>query len=528
MAELSNSAAFEGISEEQPQVSMPEAPKIKFKELQFGAAFGTPHSCHEHYSLHWPRSTDRRIVMTPLNSIRVHRTPALLVFFVLAVVLGLFSIWRLNNFNRLSANVTQVWLPNMRVLGDLNGFTSDFRALEGSSLISSNPVEVAASEKRMVDLDRSIADAERDYERISRDAAEDYLYDRFEKRWREYRLIVDQIATLSRTNRKAEALAIYGSTSRAAYDAASNELSLLTDQTAANARAASDRLSVVYWQASWLILLGMVIAAIISVIAIENTRLLKEVRRRSRELEQSLELLERERNNKLMTMDALAASIAHEVRQPLTVIASSGGAAVRYLCHTPPNIEEARIALKRIVDDSHRASQIFENIRLLFGKSDPVRVPIDMRVLIGAVLQMLRKELDDHRVTLNVNLPPDLPSVMGHRGQLQEVFINLVKNAIEAMSGVDDGRRVLKLQAERHGDDAVLVSVEDSGTGIDPERLERIFDAFVTTKTEGTGLGLAICRMIIERHQGKLSAAAAHPRGAVFRVVLPIRSSGGA
>ena len=206
------------------------------------------------------------------HSIRFHLTAVFLVFFLLVVVLGLFSIWRLSNFNRLSADVAELWLPNTRVLGDLNNFTSDFRAIEGSNLLSSDPSEIAATEKQMADLDRSIAEAERGFERIRHDAAEGQLYGRFKQRWTDYRTIVNQMLVLSRTGRKAEALAIYGSSSRAAYDAASDALGQFTDQAVANAQAASNRLGVAYRQAFWLIMLGMVIAGIMVVAALVHIR----------------------------------------------------------------------------------------------------------------------------------------------------------------------------------------------------------------------------------------------------------------
>jgi signal transduction histidine kinase len=129
--------------------------------------------------------------------------------------------------------------------------------------------------------------------------------------------------------------------------------------------------------------------------------------------------------------------------------------------------------------------------------------------------------LKEHDITTQVALNSELPLVIGHKGQLQEVLINLIRNAIEAMDAGKGDRRVLQVRAERHGGDAVVVQVEDSGPGIDPDQMDSIFDAFVTTKSHGMGLGLAICRMIIERHAGQLSAAAAQPHGSVFQVVLP-------
>ena len=194
------------------------------------------------------------------RSIRFRLASVFLFFFVLVVVLGLFSISRLSNFNQSSADVAEVWLPSIRALGDLNNFTSDFRAAEGSDLLSSDPSEITVTEKEIVELDRSIAEAERSFERIRHNRAEDDLYFSFKERWNEYRKIVNQILLLSHANRKAEAIAIYKSRSRATYDAASDTLGQLTDRAVTNAQAARDRLTAAYQQAFWLIGLAIVIA----------------------------------------------------------------------------------------------------------------------------------------------------------------------------------------------------------------------------------------------------------------------------
>jgi signal transduction histidine kinase len=258
-----------------------------------------------------------------------------------------------------------------------------------------------------------------------------------------------------------------------------------------------------------------------SALAVQNARLFDNVQARRRELAKTVEMLERERGNKLMNLEAMVASISHEVKQPLASITMNANAALRYLGHTPPNFEEVRLALDRMVSDGDRAGEVFDSVRDLFSKAHKGKEQIDIGQLTRDVLQTLHEQLNDRGITTHVSLTSQLPLVMGHRGQLQEVFINLVNNAIEAMDGIQDDRRILRLSAEHHGDRAIVVAVEDSGTGIDPKQTERIFDAFFTTKPQGMGLGLAICRMIVERHDGQLTASPADPRGSVFRVVLP-------
>jgi len=248
--------------------------------------------------------------------------------------------------------------------------------------------------------------------------------------------------------------------------------------------------------------------------------LLAETSRLYARLVHSNMMLQRERQNKLMNLEAMAASISHEARQPLGALASNASAAVRFLKRTPPDLEEAQSALNRIVSDSRRTSEIFDNLRALFGKSSPSLDPVDVNKVIVGALDGLRTDLTDHEIMTRVELTPELPPVAGHEGQLQEVIVNLVRNAIDAMNAMQNVHRTLQVRTEQQGD-KIIVSVEDTGPGIDPEKLDHIFDPFVTTKGHGMGLGLAICRMIVERHEGELSASPAHPHGVVFQIVLP-------
>jgi signal transduction histidine kinase len=231
-------------------------------------------------------------------------------------------------------------------------------------------------------------------------------------------------------------------------------------------------------------------------------------------------MLERERDNKLMSAQAIAGAIAHEVRQPLTGIVTNASAALRWLGRNPPDHDRVRAALDRVQSNSHRTSEVFDAMRTLFRKGDEGRERIDLNEIIVEVLQSLQRELKDHKVETHSELT-ELPPVDGHRGQLREVIFNLVRNAIEAMDTTTDRSRVLRVTTELRDRDAIAVAVEDSGPGIDPQRLESIFTAFLTTKSYGMGLGLAICRMIAQQHGGRLTASSDGKSGTRFQFILP-------
>ena len=224
---------------------------------------------------------------------------------------------------------------------------------------------------------------------------------------------------------------------------------------------------------------------------------------------------------RLTTMGELAASIAHEIRQPLAAVVNNANAGLRWLNNQPPNLKQVRAALKRIVRDSERGGDVIGSIQGMLKKGEEERARLDINDLIREVMRLVQGELKNRGVSSRAELADDLPRVLADRIQLRQVILNLIMNAIEAMVSVSDRARVLRVRSENHGDDGVLVAVEDFGSGIAPKDMDRIFETFFTTKSEGMGMGLSICRSIVESHGGRISASRANPRGSVFQIILP-------
>ena len=202
----------------------------------------------------------------------------------------------------------------------------------------------------------------------------------------------------------------------------------------------------------------------------------------------------------------MTASIAHEVSQPLAAIITNGNAGLRWLERTEADIDEVRAALTRIVSEGHRTSEAIAGIRRMFIKNRSDKTTIDLNCLIGEVISLVQGELESHQIILQCDKADGLPRLRAERVQLQQVLINLILNAVEAMSSVGKGERLLKIRSGLGGPNFVAVSVEDSGPGIDPEIMVHIFDDFFTTKPHGMGMGLSICRSIVELHGGNLWA----------------------
>ncbi|HJQ23794.1 MAG TPA: ATP-binding protein [Blastocatellia bacterium] len=228
---------------------------------------------------------------------------------------------------------------------------------------------------------------------------------------------------------------------------------------------------------------------------------------------------------RMLTMGELTASIAHEVNQPLTAVITNANACLRWLAGQPPNLDEAREAVSRIVRDGNRASEVIKRIRALMMKTVPQKSPLDINDAIREVIALAQSEARRKAASLTADLTDGLPPVLADRVQLQQVVLNLIINGIEAMSSVTGRSRQLLVRTQSDGSSGVMVAVQDSGTGIAAQNLARLFDAFYTTKADGMGMGLSISRSIIEAHGGKLWAEASSGHGATFRFTLPADGS---
>lgn len=274
----------------------------------------------------------------------------------------------------------------------------------------------------------------------------------------------------------------------------------------------SSRFSVGWWSGRFF---GLVSATIVLMVLLAETTTLHA------QLARALATERREREGRLATMEALSAAIAHEVNQPLGSMVTNADAALRWLQKRPPDIEEARAALGRIVADGHRAGEVVQSIRSLFREDRREHGPLDVNVVIGDALAAVRADARLARVDLRTALDPNLPAAVGDAVQIRHVVANLLCNALQAVDAAPDAERAVLVRSEADGMGSVLVSVEDGGTGLDQALRERIFEPFFTTKAHGMGLGLMFCRSVVEAHGGRLWVTENVPRGAVFRFTLP-------
>ena len=517
------------------------------------------------------RPSDGHIMWQP-RSIRSHLAAVFLLFFALVAGLGAFSMWRLANFNYLSADVAEVWLPTTRALGDLNNYTSDFRAFEGSALLTSDPNEIAATEKQMAELDRAIAAAQRNFESIRRDRAENELYDQFKTHWNAYRSIVNQMLVLSRGERRAEALQIYGNSSRLAYNAASDTLGLLTDQAVASAQAASDRLTVAYRDAFWLILFAIVIAAMLVVAALvhisrsisapllalaDRMRRLAandtdidvpatersdeigamakatvvfrnnaiELMRSQQTLARQAALLEEQlaHEQRLALLQRNFVSMAsHEFRTPMTVI--DGHA--RRLDKIKDTVTPAEIAERagKIRSAVLRMTQLIENLfnssRLIDGGAglylDPA--PLDIAALLKEVCQLHRDMVPGLQIVERFAGTP--VTMVGDAKLLFQAFGNILSNAVKYSPSGGAIAVAMESSAEQ-----AVVAISDHGIGIPAGDVAHLFERYHrgsnVSGIVGTGVGLYLVKTAVDLHHGVVEVQSKEGEGSRFTVRLP-------
>jgi len=506
------------------------------------------------------------------QSIRFHLAAVFLLFFALVVVLGAFSIWRLANFNILSANVAEVWLPTTRALGDLNNYTSDFRASEGSALLTSDPNEIGGTEKQMEELDRAIANAERSFEHIRHETAETELYDQFKARWNAYRSIVNKMLVLSRENHKDQALQIYGSSSRAAYNAASDLLGQLTDQAVASAQAASDRLAVAYRHAFWLIILAIVVAAILVVAALVHiTRsisapllaLAGRMRRlAANETELDIPATQRQdeigemakatvvfRNNAIELMHSqrtlarqaalleerlaheqritllqrnFVSMASHEFRTPMTVIDGHARRLDKIReTVTPAEIgERAGKIRSAVLRMTHLIDNLLNSSRRIDGRAGLYLHPVEMNMtaLLQEVCQLHREMVPGSQIV--ERFTAEATPMVGDAKLLFQVFSNILSNAIKySPNGAAIEVAMTGTAAE------IAVAISDSGIGIPVSDLDRVFERYHrggnVSGIVGTGVGLYLVKMAVDLHHGTVEVQSREDEGSCFTVRLP-------
>jgi two-component system, OmpR family, sensor kinase len=510
--------------------------------------------------------------MRQLRSIRFRLSAVFFFFFVLVLVLGLFSIGRLSDFNRVSADIRDRWLPNTRLLGDLNNFTSDFRAAEGRYLLSQTPAEVAATEKEMEELDLFIARAQRGYEGIRNDPDESRLYEQFKAHWNDYRDVVKQVVQLLPTDRRREAITLYSTTSQSAYDAASDTLGQLTDRNVAAAHAASDRADSAYRQARWLIGVAMLFAGVMGIAALLYVRhaisrpLLDLVSRMHRLSENDTDIdipgTQRRdeigemaravvvfRNNAIELMlsqqglaqqasmleERLAheqhltqlqrnfvSMASHEFRTPLTIIdghaqrmiKAKERLAAEEIAERAGKVRAAVLRMTSLMDNLLNSSRLFDGGAGLYYHP----AEIDLAALLHDVCQ-LHREISPRSQIWESFGGERLP-VVGDSKLLFQVFSNLLSNAVK----YSPGGGLIKIGA-RTESGQVAVVVEDRGIGIPDKDREGLFARYSrgsnVSGIVGTGIGLYLVKMVIDLHHGEVAVESCEGEGSCFTVRLP-------
>jgi signal transduction histidine kinase len=263
----------------------------------------------------------------------------------------------------------------------------------------------------------------------------------------------------------------------------------------------------------------------VAVCTIVLIALVSETIRLYAELVRAHRRLQRERASKLLSAQAAIATTIHQLRQPLTTIGLGSAAAQQFLARTPPDTAELRRIHDDITSANSHANEVLESMRALFEDADQPRTLVDVNQLVAESLQVVQHELQGNGIAASTQLALGLPLIMGHKGQLEEVILNLAHNSIDAMGASANKLRALSVETKQQGREKVVISVQDTGPGIAQENIGNVFDAFVTTKPKGKGLGLAIARLIVERHGGQISVRSDPGIGARFEITLPVKKA---
>ena len=512
--------------------------------------------------------------MRQLRSIRFRLSAVFFFFFLVVLVLGFFSIDRLSDFNRVSADIRDRWLPNTRLLGDLNNFTSDFRAAEGRYLLSQTPAQLAATDGEMEQLDLLIGRAQRDYERIPNAPDEMRLYEQFTARWSEYRGIVNRVVHLQPTDRHDEAVTLYSTTSQAAYDAASDTLGQLTERNVVAARDAGDRAESAYRQARWLIGVAMFFAGIMGIAALlyvrraisrplldlagrmhrladnhtdidipgtqrrdeigEMARAVVVFRNNAIELmvsqqglaQQASMLEERLAHEQHLTQlqRNFVSMASHEFRTPLTIIdghaqrmiKTKDRLAAEEIAERAGKVRAAVLRMTSLMDNLLNSARLFDGGAGLYYHP----AEIDLAALLHDVCQLHREIAPRSHISENFG-GARLP-VVGDAKLLFQVFSNLLANAIKYSPG---GGPITIGAAPEAGE--VVVTVEDRGIGIPEKDRDRLFTRYSrgsnVSGIVGTGIGLYLAKMVIDLHQGRIAVESREGEGSRFSVRLPAK-----
>jgi two-component system OmpR family sensor kinase len=508
------------------------------------------------------------------RSIRFHLSSVFIFFFLLIFFLGLLSIARLRDFNDVSADIADLWLPNTSVLGDLNNYTSDFRAAEGNNLLSSDATQSDAIEREMIELDRAISQAQGSYERIRHDTEERTLYIHFRERWNDYRAVVNQMLELSRTGHKAEAVSAYMTTSHTAYNAASDALGQLTKHAVENAQEAAGRVAVAYQEARWLIATAMIFAGVLVVAALVyisrsiSSPLLHlagymhrlaandtdiEIRGTERHDEigemaraavvfrnNAIELMVTQRGlaqQASMLEEKLAAErhltqlqrnfvsmASHEFRTPLTIIDGhaqrmnklSDRIGVDEIVSRAGKIRAAVLRMTHLIDNLLTSTRLVESGAGLYFHPQEV----DLRELVHDVCQ-LHREISPGS-TIVEELGDRSLRMVGDLKLLSQVFDNLLSNAIK----YSPGGGIVRITS-RAEEGWFVVAVEDHGIGVPPADVGRLFERYFrgsnVSGIVGTGVGLNLVKMVVDLHGGDVAVESKEGHGSRFTVRLPIK-----